>query len=456
MDNDNDECLLFVDDSNVWIEAQKFAASGNSHMPKLTGRDHDPRLRINIGKLVNTLCSGRTQRQSYIYGSRPPPNDMVWKQYEKFKFQTKIYDRSSQGKEKEVDNSMSADMTEEAVDLRASAKYDKAAEETKKRTVFIVITGDRDMLPPIRKVLKCGIRVELWGWKSGMAKEYLKERNTNDCLSVNFLDNIFREVSFTNFRSTRTTRVVPAYTIVILKPEDLAEETWNDSFVARILLQSGRLFYTRLSKGGPEMIVEFPGVKNIEAIIIQARELFGEKTKIMSWPIYSSRFNKDISEVVETSNMFLPLENDSQSSSPPPSTKKESQSPPGNAPGVDEQSGDQEVQNLGRNPDDEEGWEQVKSRSPPGKAHGRAQRGTQRCPHGQHCGAGGECGYIHTNKEMARFRDYPTQNFKKWKTKTCTRIGCRMGERCPFAHSKEETWCLSCNDQGHLTDDCRS
>ena len=29
----SETCLIFVDDSNVWIEAQKFAASGNSHMP---------------------------------------------------------------------------------------------------------------------------------------------------------------------------------------------------------------------------------------------------------------------------------------------------------------------------------------------------------------------------------------------------------------------------------------
>jgi hypothetical protein len=54
--------MIFVDDSNVWIEAQKFAASGNSHMPKLQDSDRDPRLRIDIGKLVKTLVGiNRTQ-----------------------------------------------------------------------------------------------------------------------------------------------------------------------------------------------------------------------------------------------------------------------------------------------------------------------------------------------------------------------------------------------------------
>lgn len=464
MDADNDECLLFVDDSNVWIEAQKFAASGNSHMPKLTDGDRDPRLRINIGRLVNTLCDGRIQRQSYIYGSRPPPNDLVWDQYKKCSFKTKIYDRAANGREKEVDNSMSADMTEEAIDLRAVAKFDQAVEEQKKRTVFIVITGDRDMLPAIRKVLGCGIRVELWGWNSGMAREYLRERNTNGRLSVKFLDNIFNQVSFTNFRSTRNTRVVPAYTIVILEPEDLAEETWNDSYVAKVLLELGRLFYTTRSKNGSEIFVEFPMVKNIEAIIVKARELFGEKTTIMSWPVYASRFNKDVSEIVETSNMFLPLENDNRASSSPLSMKHDAQSSLENS--VDLGSGPPEAGDEkaevheaeaegGGDPDDEEGWEQVKSRSRPGRAHGRAQRGTQGCPKGQHCGDRGECGYKHTSKERARFRDNPTKDFRLWKTKRCTAVGCRRGERCAFAHSTEETWCLSCNDYGHSTEDCR-
>ncbi len=156
-------CMFFVDDSNIWIEAQKFAASGNSHMPKLTDSDRDPRLRIDIGKLIDTLRNDRSQGPSFLYGSRPPPNDSVWKAFEKFKFQTKIYDRAH-GKEKEVDNSMATDLSSKATELSIRAEYDLRYKEQKANTTFVAITGDRDLLPPIKKVLESDIRVELWAW----------------------------------------------------------------------------------------------------------------------------------------------------------------------------------------------------------------------------------------------------------------------------------------------------
>lgn len=149
--------MFFVDDSNIWIEAQKFAASGNSHMPKLTGRDLDPRLRINVGRLVKTICGGRVQGASFLYGSRPPPNDAVWNIFEKANFRTKIYDRAH-GKEKQVDSAMATDLSSEATKLSTLAPYDSNIKEKNKRTHFVAITGDLDMLPPIRKVLDCGFR----------------------------------------------------------------------------------------------------------------------------------------------------------------------------------------------------------------------------------------------------------------------------------------------------------
>ena len=133
-------------------------------MPKLQDSDRDPRLRIDIGKLVERLRRNRTQGPSFLYGSRPPPNDSVWKAFEKNKFETNIYDRAHGGKEKEVDNSMSVDMATKATDLRIRAEVMADPEATEKRdnTTFVAITGDRDMMPAVKRVLECRIRVELW------------------------------------------------------------------------------------------------------------------------------------------------------------------------------------------------------------------------------------------------------------------------------------------------------
>ncbi|KAH6630779.1 hypothetical protein B0J18DRAFT_463620 [Chaetomium sp. MPI-SDFR-AT-0129] len=122
--------IIFLDDSNIWIEAQKFAASGNSHIPKLQDSNRDPRLRIDIGKL---------------------------KAFKKNKFKTNIYDRTY-------------------------------------GNTFIVIAGNRDIMPAIKYVLKCKIRVELWGWKSGISQAYLDLAAINSLLSVHLLDLIPRPV----------------------------------------------------------------------------------------------------------------------------------------------------------------------------------------------------------------------------------------------------------------------
>ncbi|KAJ9612440.1 hypothetical protein H2200_004037 [Cladophialophora chaetospira] len=276
-------CMFFVDDSNIWIEAQKFAASGNSHMPKLTDSDRDPRLRIDVGKLIDVPRNGRSQGPSFLYGSRPPPNDTVWKAFEKFRFNTKIYDRA-RGKEKEVDNSMATDLSSKATELKIRAEYDLGYKQHKANTTFVAITGDRDILPPIKQVLNCNIRVELWAWQSGISTEYLKLKSNDGLFSVHYLDWIFAKVSFTNFRSTRqskTKQIDPSHTIVLCEFADQGSDSLEPS-VQEQLLQLERLFYTTLSKTETEMFVEFPKVKNIEAMVVKARELFKEMLTVLS------------------------------------------------------------------------------------------------------------------------------------------------------------------------------
>ena len=304
--------MIFVDDSNVWIEAQKFAASGNSHMPKLQDADHDPRLRIDIGRLVERLRKNRIQGPSFLYGSRPPPNDSVWEAWKKYKFETNIYDRDNKGKEKEVDNSMSTDMSEKATELRVMAEMgakmgDHSARENRDNTTFVVITGDRDMLPAVKKILlRCGIRVELWAWKTGISKEYLKlQADHGDLFSVRLLDSIFKDISFTAFRSTRRRKGVVGGKTMVLCDINEGEE----NAVCDVLLATRQLFYTTRFDGETNLCIEFPRLNQIEDVILQARRLLPDIT-ILSWPEYRARFNKGLrdGETVRSSNIYELLE----------------------------------------------------------------------------------------------------------------------------------------------------
>ncbi len=155
--------MIFIDESNVWIGAQKFAASGNTH-----DSNRDPRLRIDIGKLVERLSHNRTQGPLFLYSSRPPPKN----------------------------KSMSVDIAMKATELQIEAEFmakhfgDFKATKEKDKTTFVVVTGDRDIMPAIKCMLEYEIRVELWAWKSGISQVYLDLAAINSLLSVHLLDSI--------------------------------------------------------------------------------------------------------------------------------------------------------------------------------------------------------------------------------------------------------------------------
>ncbi|KAL6410218.1 hypothetical protein AUP68_06632 [Ilyonectria robusta] len=260
-------CIFFMDNSNIWIRAQKLAASGNGNMPKLRGGDSDPRLRIRIGKLVDMLRNDRFQGPSFLYGSGLRPDSSVLEEYSKFNFQSKIYDRYH-GAEKEVDTSMAADLGYEAAKLTFEAKPWNVRQQ-KANTTFVITTGDRDMLPPVKKVLDCGIRVELWAWKSGASSDYLKLQSQNPLLSVRYLDCLFEEISFMNFHSTRDVDEFDPGKTIILCCSDMLRREDLESSICKQLVEFRYLFYITISKTGEDIIVEFPGIESIEGMIVK-------------------------------------------------------------------------------------------------------------------------------------------------------------------------------------------
>ncbi|KAM7210390.1 hypothetical protein V8F06_014221 [Rhypophila decipiens] len=108
-----ENCMIFINsDVWVWIEAQKSAVSGNSHVPKLENSDRNPCFKVDIGNLVEGFREDRTQGPSFIYRSCPPPHDSVWETFKKNQFETNIYNRDLK------DNSMSADISKKATELK--------------------------------------------------------------------------------------------------------------------------------------------------------------------------------------------------------------------------------------------------------------------------------------------------------------------------------------------------
>lgn len=473
--------MIFVDDSNVWIEAQKFAASGNSHMPKLQDTDRDPRLRIDIGKLVERLRrKGRTQGPSFLYGSRPPPNDSVWKAFEKNRFETNIYDRAFGGQEKEVDNSMSVDMATKATELSHEAAFmakhfgDRKAGEKKDKTTFVVVTGDRDMMPAVKRVLEYDIRVELWGWKSGISQAYLDLAAIDDLLSVHLLDSIFKDICFTAYRSTRRVKSVVGGKTMVLRNVDESDE---DAICDR-LLETKQLFWKTRWDGEVDLCIEFPNAGQIENLILQARKLL-PKITVLSWPEYRAPFfNKDSMDEVMTVNMYELLdrtstveerhedarveelvqgltlrdtvENTSSSSGRGNTISSGSGGNSGNINANANANGNTNSDNDSDGGD----WQTVVNTTDTGRRHRRVVNQGQNCPRGLLCEKRDDCGYRHTAKEQNLFRQNPNRNLGRYKTELCRFApNCRRGRECLYAHSEAEANCLDCKQMGHFQGD---
>ncbi|KAH7019808.1 hypothetical protein EDB80DRAFT_759873 [Ilyonectria destructans] len=428
-------CIFFMDNSNIWIRAQKFAASGNGNMPKLRDGDSDPRLRIKIDKLVDTLRKDRFQAPSFLYGSGPPSDASVWDEYSKLNFQPKIYGRFH-GAEKEVDTSMATDLGYEAAKLTFEAKPWNVRQQ-KANTTFIITTGDRDMLPPVKKVLDCGIRVELWAWKSGVSSDYLKLQSQNTLLSVRYLDCLFEDISFMNFHSTRNTdEFDPGKTIILCCSDKLRREDLESS-ICKQLVDFRYLFYITISKTEEEIIVEFPGIKSIEDIIVKVRDLFKEILTVLSWPEYASRLNEKPPAMLEDSNRYALLVD--EDGHEPVESKAKSHSSTERQGG---HGGNDEVQRLNDADKNDDGPWQIVTRSDPRAAHRRSTRQTQQCAEGIRCKKRGDCGSQHSDQERKMFQEYPDRDFRWWKTRKCQfKKDCNRGRE----------WCRC---EGHFPTEC--
>ena len=207
---DNDHVFIYVDDSNMWIEAKKLAAN------KLNLKCvEDPRLRLDIGKVTDVIANNRKVAWGILYGSEPPPIDSVWQKIRERGWKVITTQRSSfTGKEKQVDHQMVADITALVSGCIVKGK-------------IVMVSGDADMIPAISKSLQMKWSTEIWMWGNGVsnALKQLAEENPG-LMSINILDSRLEEVTFTNFTFGATK--IPDTRSVIIKDIDFTpDETWQ-------------------------------------------------------------------------------------------------------------------------------------------------------------------------------------------------------------------------------------
>ena len=169
---DNDHVFLYVDDSNMWIEAKKLAAN------KLKLKCVEvPRLRLDIGKVTDVVANDRKVAWGILYGSEPPPIDSVWQKIRERGWKVITTRRSTfTKKEKQVDHQMVADITALVSGCVFKGK-------------IVMVSGDADMIPAIRKSLQRKWSTEIWMWENGVSNALKKlEEENPGLMSINIFD----------------------------------------------------------------------------------------------------------------------------------------------------------------------------------------------------------------------------------------------------------------------------
>ena len=137
--SDDQGCVVLVDNSNVFIEGQKFSARRKGLQRAQTDKKapQDPSWRIDFGLLLEYMADGRNIIAAILVGSEPPANDSVWKAAEREGFDVLTYTRGFNGSEKEVDTEIVARGTEIICDHPSKG-------------IVVLASGDRDFLPLVR------------------------------------------------------------------------------------------------------------------------------------------------------------------------------------------------------------------------------------------------------------------------------------------------------------------
>jgi uncharacterized LabA/DUF88 family protein len=156
--------LVYVDNSNVWIEGRHLAAVKNGLaldiMDAQENRICDPSWAFDFGKLLEFAGGEKKDiKRAVLFGSRPPANDSLWAAAKHKGFEVVVYDRNIKNKEKKIDTDIVATMVDDSFTI-----VDKDTDE------MVLVAGDKDYVPAIEKICKRGIRFTVCFWDHAAAE----------------------------------------------------------------------------------------------------------------------------------------------------------------------------------------------------------------------------------------------------------------------------------------------
>ena len=414
---------IYVDDSNLWIEGEKFQGK----LTHFKGEDH--RLRIEAGKLADFLANGRPVKKGYLYGSEPPKMDKLWEKIESKGWEVVKSPKSAiTGKEKRLDTTIVRDITRKV--------------NNESPSTIALVTGDADMLPAVEEAVEKGWNVEIYMWNHATSGELKKYANEHEelCKFV-ALDNHTTEFTFINrkfnIKNEKLQKIVSECGIVFsMEPYAFGEnciptEKWCNRLES-IVQRPFQYYWIELDDSPTDDLV----------VVFSDPRRAGEKIDI----------DKELQGIVASSDPRMDSESTCIGISLPgvigmqtfkQYNKKKEGDMALNLPGRgDVSSGDSGT------------WTEVKGKKKSERT--RHPSFGKPCRYKKTCRSGLECQYTHTNDEKKFFRKNKGRGILGRKTELCQFYPkCRKkDEECNFAHGESDGWCVNCFTEGHFAENC--
>lgn len=170
----------YVDNSNVWIEGQRIQAVRRQLATdpyEAMSRKISSPWSYDFGRLYELICPPGTKvGRSLLVGSRPPPNDTVWRRAEHEGFEVEVFDRSVANKEKQVDSHIVTTMLDDSYEHMKPDRGDLA----------VLVAGDKDYLPSVRSLQRRGLQVKVVFWRHATSRELRETANQFAELDAHF------------------------------------------------------------------------------------------------------------------------------------------------------------------------------------------------------------------------------------------------------------------------------
>ncbi|PKN00668.1 MAG: hypothetical protein CVU77_09045 [Elusimicrobia bacterium HGW-Elusimicrobia-1] len=166
---------LFIDSSNIFIEAQRVARHQYFYDDLLI-----PRLRINYGDLLDFVKGERKLMETVLVGSRPPSNDNLWNKLKIMGIEPRIFDRSFFTNREKICDAEMINAIRDALD------------DNQNPGTIALVAGDEDYLTTLERCLKKKWDVEIYFWSQASAK--LKKLSGAKFIE---LDQVFNTITFT-------------------------------------------------------------------------------------------------------------------------------------------------------------------------------------------------------------------------------------------------------------------